>query len=440
MVTTPADRAREIGVEAYVYLYPLITMELTRRQMTNLPAGQREGFGPMGRFLHGREFPTAEFKAVVRPNFDTLYSWAWLDLTAEPVVVSVPDTAGRYYCLPMYDMWSEAFAVPGARTSGTAAADFVVLPPGWTGDLPAGLVPIQAPTAYVWVIGRIQTNGPADYPHVHTLQDGLSITPLSRWGRAPEPVAVRLDDSVDMTTPPLAQVNALAARDYFSLGARLLARHAPHVSDWSVLARMRRIGLAAGRFDHDALAPEVLDALDAVPGEALTAMRAHLPRMARVVDGWQVNTETMGVYGNSYLKRAIVAMVGLGALPAEDAIYPLAVSDADGQPLNGDHDYVLHFDRLPPAGAFWSVTMYDGEGFQAGNELDRFAIGDRDPLVRNADGSLDLYLQHPNPGPERAANWLPAPRGPLGVTMRLYEPAAAALDGRWTPPPITRTR
>lgn len=435
------EEALAIGLEAYVYLYPLVTMEVTRRQMTNLPAGQKLGFGPMGAFSHARRFPPAGFKAVVRPNFDTLYSSAWLDLTHEPVVVSVPDTHGRFYCLPIYDMWTNAFAVPGARTSGTAAGHFAVVPPGWDGRLPDEVTPVRSPTRYVWVIGRTQTNGPSDYDFVNRIQDGMSITPLSHWGGEPPVVDVEVDDTVDMDTAPLETVNAMSAHDYFATGADLMLMHQPQLTDWSVLARMRRIGLDRGRFDPEVLPREVREALTGVPGQAFGLMHQTLVRMARVVNGWQMNTESMGVYGNSYLKRAIVAMIGLGALPAEDAIYPLAMSDADGRPLDGGHDYVLHFERdeLPPVDAFWSVTMYDAEGFHAANELDRFAIGDRDPLHFNDDGSLDLYLQQTNPGPHRTSNWLPAPRGPLGVTMRLYAPHAQALDGRWTPPPITLT-
>jgi hypothetical protein len=210
---------------------------------------------------------------------------------------------------------------------------------------------------------------------------------------------------------------------------------------WSTLARLERIGLRPGtRFEHDALDPAVRDALDTAPAEALSLMRTTLPHLARVTNGWQMNTDSIGVYGNFYLKRAIVAMAGLGANPPEDAVYPLCLADADGRPLEGEHDYVLHFERdeLPPVDAFWSVTMYDAEGFQVANPLDRFAIGDRDDLTYNADGSLDLYLQHESPGPEREPNWLPAPRGPLGVTMRLYGPAQEALDGRWNPPAVRR--
>jgi hypothetical protein len=177
-----------------------------------------------------------------------------------------------------------------------------------------------------------------------------------------------------------------------------------------------------------------------VPGDALTVLRSRLPRLASIVNGWESNLDTMGVYGDFYVKRAIVAMAGLGANPAEDAVYPLLMADADGRPLDGASSYVMHFDAgsLPPVDAFWSVTMYDGEGFQVANPIGRFAIGDRDPLQFNPDGSLDLYFQHDSPGGDKEANWLPAPKGPLGVTMRLYSPRPAVLDGSWAPPPVQR--
>jgi hypothetical protein len=174
----------------------------------------------------------------------------------------------------------------------------------------------------------------------------------------------------------------------------------------------------------------------------LKFMVEKMPTMARVVNGWQMNTDTMGVYGDYYLKRAIVAMAGLGANQPDDAIYPLNVADADGSPVVGENKYVLHFDKgdLPPANAFWSLTMYDAEGFQVANSINRFAIGDRDALKFNADGSLDLFIQSDNPGPELESNWLPAPKsGKLGLTMRLYAPRQEALDGRWNPPAIKRS-
>ncbi|HJS92967.1 MAG TPA: DUF1254 domain-containing protein [Solirubrobacteraceae bacterium] len=437
-----AEEAQEIAVEAYVYLYPLVTMEVTRRQMTNLPAGEKPGFGPMDTFSHIREFPSAEFKAVVRPNFDTLYSSAWLDLTEEPRVVSVPDTDGRYYLLPLYDMWTDAFAVPGKRTSGTGPGDYAIVGPGWRGNIPDGVERIQAPTSYVWIIGRTQTNGPRDYDAVNVVQDGFAIAPLSRWPDGAGATEARIDPSVDMQTPPLQQVNGMTGADYFARAAALMQLHRPHATDWSTVARMRRIGIIPG---EDLRVGEVdlsvQDALKSAPGIALKLMAAKMPTLAQVTNGWQMLTDTMGVYGNYYLKRAIISMAGLGANQPEDAIYPLSVSDADGEPLDGDNDYVMHFAKpeLPPVAAFWSVTMYDVDGFQAANPINRFAIGDRDELHYNADGSLDLYIQYEHPGADKESNWLPAPRGPLGVTMRLYAPKPEALDGRWVPPPIKRT-
>ncbi len=436
--------ALAIGIEAYVYFYPLISMDITRRISTNVPPGARAGFGPANAFQHMKAFPDANFREVVRPNFDTLYSSAWLDLTKEPVVITAPDTAGRYYLLPMLDMWSDIFASPGKRTSGTGAGQWAIVPPGWSGDLPSGVERIDAPTRHVWVIGRTQTNGPADYAAVHAIQAGYTITPLSQWGKTLQAPTFKPDPTVDMKTPPLIQVDTMPAAAYFAYAARLMNDNPPHATDWSQIARLRRIGIEPGKpFDMTRLAPAVQAGLAKAPEAAQAIMAAKKPTLAKVVNGWQMNVETMGVYGNSYLKRAIVAQVGLGANQPEDAIYPLCVTDADGKPLVGEATYVLRFEKseLPPANAFWSITMYDQQGFQVANPLNRFAIGDRDALVYNADGSLEILIQAESPGKDRESNWLPSPKsGVLGVTMRIYAPRAEALDGRWAPPAIRRVR
>jgi hypothetical protein len=342
----------------------------------------------------------------------------------------------------MLDMWSDVFAVPGKRTSRTQPGNFAVVPPGWQGSLPAGVQKIQSPTTYVWIIGRTQTNGPKDYPAVHKVQDGYTITPLSRWGNAPQPVHAVIDPSVDMKTPPLDQVNKMPAAAYFKYAAELMKLQPPHVTDWSIVARLKRLGIEPGKsFDYERLDASVQQALEKAATDGLKGMYAKIPTFARVANGWQMNTDTMGVYGIYYLKRAAVAMLGLGANQPEDAIYPLNIADANGKPLVGQHEYVLHFgkEEIPPVNAFWSVTMYDQAGFQVANPLNRFAIGDRDDLKYNPDGSLDLYIQHEDPGPDKQSNWLPSPAtGTLGVTMRLYAPKAEALDGRWNPPAIKR--
>jgi hypothetical protein len=438
--TLSEQEAYEIGLEAYHYLYPLIVMEVSRRVLTNYESGAKPGCGPVNAFHQMRAFPTADFREVVRPNFDTLYSSAWLDLTQEPMIVSAPDTHDRYYLLPMLDMWTDVFAVPGKRTSGTGAGHFGVIPRGWNGTLPAGVQPIESPTPYVWIIGRTQTNGVNDYDAVHQVQDGYRITPLSQWGQIVQPVQAVIDPTVDMKTPPLTQVNTMSAATYFNYGAELMKLNPPHLTDWSIIARLNRIGLVPGQsFNLDQTSPQIKAGLEQAVVDGLKLMYDKLPTLARVVNGWQMNTDSMGVYGNFYLKRAIVAMVGLGANPPEDAVYPLNVADANGQPLDGAHQYVLHFnqDELPPVDAFWSVTMYDAVGFQVANPLNRFAIGDRDALKYNADGSLDIYIQSASPGAAKESNWLPSPaQGALGVTMRLYAPNAKVLDGRWVPPAI----
>jgi hypothetical protein len=438
------QEAHEIGIEAYLYLYPLVLMDVTRKIMTNVEPGRKPGFGPANAFSHMSAFPPADFRDVVRPNFDTLYSSAWLDLSKGPMVVSVPDTAGRYYLLPMLDMWTDVFAVPGMRTSGTSEANLGVVPSGWKGELPKSVERIDAPTPHVWIIGRTQTNGPGDYAAVHRVQHGFAIAPLSDWGRIKgAPHEAVIDPGIDMKTEPLVQVNSMPAAKYFSYAAELMKIHPPHLTDWSIIARMKRIGLEPGQpFDLAKASPPVRMAMEQVPADSLNAMRAKLPSLAPVVNGWQMNTDTMGVYGNFYLKRAIVAMVGLGANQPEDAVYPLNIADAEGKPMEGANKYVMHFtkEELPPVEAFWSITMYDEEGFQVANKLNRFALGDRDAVKFACDGSLDIYIQSESPGADKEANWLPSPpTGRLGITMRLYAPKFQILDGRWAPPAIRRT-
>ena len=435
------QEAYAIGIEAFIYFYPLISMDITRRVLTNAVPGKAD-VAPMNQFLHRREFPDANFRVVVRPNFDTLYSSAWIDLTQEPIVASAPDTQGRYYMLPMLDMWSDVFAVPGKRTSGTAAANWALVPMGWRGELPAGVERIDAPTPYVWLIGRTQTNGPQDYAAVHQVQDGYQLTPLSQWGQTPQPVQSVFDPTVDMETDPLMQVNTMPADRYFSYGAELMKINPPHLTDWSILARMKRLGIEPGkRFDFAALPSSVQQQLARATEDGLQMLVEKQSVLAPIVNGWRVSTDSIGVYGNFYLKRAMTALIGLGANPPEDAIYPVVVTDVDGQPVTGANNYVLHFDpdELPPVDAFWSITMYDAEGFQVANPLNRFAIGDRDSLNFNPDGSLDLYIQHASPGADQESNWLPAPaEGTLGITMRLYAPKPEVLDRSWAPPPIQR--
>jgi len=371
------QEAQEIAVEAYVYFYPLVTMDVTRKQFTNFEPGKVPGRGPMNMFNNVPTYPSADDRGVVRPNFDTLYSISYLDLTKEPMVVSVPDTGGRYYLLPMLDMWTDVFASPGWRTTGTQAGSFLIAPAGWRPDLrdrfeefrlPTGTQRIDAPTPYVWIIGRTKTDGPPDYDAVNKIQAGFKITPLSDWGKTPRAPDVKIDPSVDMKTPPKVQVDTMVAGKYFAYGADLLKVNGPHLTDEPIIARMKRIGIEAGKtFNIETVDPVVKKALDAAPESAQKLMEWKVKTLARVANGWSMNTDTMGVYGNYYLKRAIVSQLGLGANVPEDAIYPLNLGDETGRPLDGTNKYTVHFEKgeAPPVSAFWPSRSMIRRGFRS---------------------------------------------------------------------------
>lgn len=441
--TISEQEAHEIAVDAYIYFYPLVSMDITRLQSTNVEPGKEFGKGPMNTFVNIPAYPPADMKVVVRVNFDTLYSIAWLDLTKEAQIVSAPDTAGRFYLLPMLDMWTDVFASPGWRTTGTEAGNFLVTPPGWSGTVPEGFTHTPAPTSYVWIIGRTRTDGPADYAAVNKIQAGYTVTPLSGWGKPSVPAAMTIDPAVDMKTPPKTQADTMPAARFFTYAAELLKLHPPHITDQPIVARMKRIGIEPGKgFDFDKLAPTVQKALASAPEDAQQIMKWKFPTIARVANGWSMNTDTMGVYGNYYLKRAVVTQLGLGANLPEDAIYPLNLADDTGKPLTGANKYTIHFDKgaTPPVNAFWSITLYDDDGFQVANVLDRFAVSSWMPFKTNADGSIDLYFQNESPGKDKEANWLPAPKGAFNLTMRLYGPKSDPLTGKWNPPPMVKVQ
>jgi hypothetical protein len=435
--------AYELAVDAYVYLYPLVLMDVTRAQATNVEhGGQLPMRAPTDTFVHVPAFPPAEFRDVVRPNFDTLYSVVWLDLSEEPRIVSVPAAGDNYYLLPLYDMWGEVFACPGVRTTGRDAITIAICAPGWSGTLPAGIRRYDAPTPTVWIIGRTEASV-ATYDKVRAFQAGMTVTPLSVWPAAAAPAAGRIDPAIDQVTPPLRTVFAMDAATYFARAIALLGIHPPHAMDYPILDRMAAAGLEAGKpFDLAAASPEMQAAFAKAVPDAQARITQAQRRFGTRANGWQMNVDVMGNYGTHYLKRATVELVGLGANLPEDAVYPLVFVDSDGHPFDGANGarYVWHMskEQLPPVRAFWSLTLYDNEGFQVANELDRFAIGDRDSLAFNADGSLDIVISHERPA-EGTSNWLPAPAGPFNLTARLYWPRPEALDGRWVPPAVVRT-
>jgi len=433
------EDAYAIGLEAYTYAYPMVLMEVTRRVSTS--AGEGRMRAPMNAFAHREAYPDASFKDVVRPNADTLYSTLWFDVGKEPLVLTLPATAGRYHIVPIMDMWSEVFAALGTRTTGNDGGIFALVGPHWEGTLPKGVRMIRSPTEQGWIIGRIQTNGAADYEHVHRLQAGFGAAPLSSWRKPQRAAEAATGPAVDMKTPPVEQVAQMTPGAFFALFAETLKRNPPHASDYAVLLRMERIGLVPGRsFDLAAAGAAVERGITRAAGDAYARIANRRRGVSLTKNGWVALGNALGVYGNDYLQRAFIGYAGLGALPPEDAIYPMVPLDGEGRPLTGAARYILHFekDQLPPADAFWSLTMYGADQFFVANPIDRFAIGDRDKLVFNPDGSLDLYIQEDSPGAGKEANWLPAPAGPFTMNLRLYLPRREALEGRWTPPPLKR--
>ena len=431
-----------LATDAYIYGYPLVTMEMTRRIMTNVaaPAGTR---APMGQFARIREYPSAAFRDVTAPNADTLYTIAWADVGKKPWVLSLPDMKGRYYLFPMLDGWTSVFQVPGARTTGTGAQTYAITGPGWKGTLPAGVKEYKSPTSLVWMLGRIYCTGtPEDYAAVHALQDQCKLVPLSAWGKDYTPPAATVDPKVDMKTAVREQVNALDAVSYFTLLAELMKTNPPVAADTAAVARFARIGLVPGQdFDKSKLNADFVARIPHIAFDRIM-LQLKLGKSVKNVNGWLYDTVT-GLYGTDYLNRALVTAIGLGANRPQDAIYPMSMKDANGSDYDGKNKYVMRFPKgqLPPVKGFWSLTMYDADFFFVANPINRYSISARQKLKANADGSTDLYIQNESPGADKESNWLPAPKGKFQLMLRLYWPSEtppSIINGTWSPPPAKK--
>jgi len=443
-----AEEALEIAIEAYVYAYPLVLMDAVRNASTSTGvADGMRGSAPMNQFAHAPAFPDARFTAVVRPNVDTLASTLWFDVSKEPLVVSIPDSGGRYYQMPTLDLWTDVFASPGKRTTGTGPQRYAIVGPHWTGTLPDGVEALHAPTSLGWILGRTQADGPSDYAGAFAFQAGLRAQPLSAFERSYASSAGGVGSHTAPVGPASAStpVNQVALMDGATLFARfagLTANNPPHINDHPQLQRMKRLGLVPGMpFVRERLSHNARMALERVTPLAQRKIRDHASRAARIVNGWVMMASPVGTYGTDFLKRALTAFLGLGTPPVEDAISPTAFATADGTPFDSEAKYEVRFTHngVPPARALWSLTMYDDRQLFADNPIGRYALGSRDPLRYDSDGSLMLYLQRESPGRGLEMNWLPTPmEGAFTLTLRLYWPEPAALDGRWAPPLIKR--
>ena len=430
--------AQHVGTDVYIYGYPLVTMELTRRSFVNVAHASTTS-APMGQFANLAAYPAVDDHRVTAPNADTLYSTAWLDVSHEPYVLSVPNMSKRYFLLPMLDGWTTVFQVPGARTTGSLAHKFLIMGPDWHGTVPPGLTQYRSPTGLVWILGRIYCTGTkADYAAVHALQAKLSLVPLSAYGKPYQPPANHVNPAWVQKGSVREQVAAMSADQYFALMAELMKTNPPTRDDGPMVAEMAKMGMVPGKsWDATKLDPAAHKALASVPKIAEQHVKAFQSEGLTNVNGWHTLSIT-GVYHEDYVARAFVTAVGLGANRPQDAIYPYAGTDASGNKLSGANTYVVHFAKgqTPPVNGFWSVTMYTPQFFFYPNSLKKQTVGPRDKLKYNSDGSLDLYFSNKQPSKTPVSNWLPAPAGAFILMLRMYWPEHAILDGEWKVPPI----
>ncbi|HEY7098586.1 MAG TPA: DUF1254 domain-containing protein [Terriglobales bacterium] len=438
------QRAHDCALDAYIFGYPLVLADVTRQIFTNTTLSG-EVAAPINHFAHMRAFPDDTTTFVTRASADALQTSAFLDLSKEPMVLSVPEMRRRYYFMEMLDAWTNVFACLGTRTTGSSAAAYAIVGPCSLDTLPDGVSMIQAPTNLVWLIGRIQTTGSLeDYATVHAFQDGFQITPLSAWGRPfapPENVSVPVR-SVSLKTSAAEQVASLEASAYFKRLCALMKDNPLTPQDGDAAKSLAAIGIVPGHpFDIKALGPTLSAAIERgfAAGHAKLLAEAKKTR-GRVINGWEF-TKNLGRYGTDYLHRATTAVTRPGASLTEDTLCARACKDADGTPLDGDNRYQIHFAKgqLPPVSAYWSISMYDSNQSLVRNPINRFAIiGDREKVRFNDDGSLTLYIQTTCPEKQWESNWLPAPKDAFRLAMRLYWPKQDALDGNWKPPQIQR--
>lgn len=411
---------------AFTYAFPLYEMARTRWNALENPAHPvRARANVPG---HRRNLSDHRARNVTTPNNDTLYTSCWIDLASGPVQLAVDlMPAGRYWSVALMDFFTNHFALPGSRLDGRGPVQATLVGPRWSGPLPAGRV-IRAPGDDVWLLGRWLVEGPQDLAAARAMQDRLRLD-----GPTPAPVARVAPRSVRDPENFLAVVNEALARN-----------PAPEV-DAPLLRRYATVGLQPGATEAWGRLPEpVRDAWHARIGPACEALRGAMGRGGRVIQGWELGHPAIGDFGREHALRAAVALGGLAALPPVEAIYPLRERDDAGDPLDGQRRYRV---RIPPGGlpcdAFWSLTVYqrepDGRLFFADNPIGRYAIGDRTPgIVRAADGAMDIWLQRDAPAdPAARANWLPAPPGPMQLTLRAYLPHTALREGRQLLPSVT---
>lgn len=422
----------EIGTLAYVYGYsPNLSYE-SRQGMAQVK-GQDPGVISVESFQHFRQLLTPAFTSVITPNADTMYSIAWVDLSDEPTVFHVPDTKGRYYVMQINDFYTNPSHYIGMRATGTAEAKYLLTSPDWKGDVPAGLTKMTLSTNANWIIGRTLVKDQADVPNVHKIQDAYILTPLSLWKEGKS-------ENQTKQYPPF-QKSGDKLHDFFTNMNNGMTQNPPPSDEQDLMDLFKRLNIGSGQtFDvkniDDSTKQSLTNAMT-VGDKIVTYSATHLSVLH---NGWQFPVVPL-TFGDNYVNRAAVTKMGLGANAEVEAVYPLAHVDANGDKLTGKNKYTIHFDKdeIPPAKAFWSISMYDAKSqLFIVNDINRYDIGDRTQgLKYNDDKSLDIIIQHDKPSD--TSNWLPAPKDDFYLAMRIYNPEKPVIDGTWQPTGVQKS-
>lgn len=448
-----SDSKLSLAAEAYLYGFPLVYNIQEMEKTASKPTFPWSA--PVNTFGYARELagPETEF---VSPNNDTLYAIAIVDLTREPQVLHLPDTQDRYYVMQFIDAWTNNFAYLGRRATGTEEGYYLLAGPDWEGEVPEGLTLLRTSTNAFVICGRFATTGGDDLPAVWALQDDTQLTPLSQYPDKPDNSAREFGDW------ELAPFDKDVDKDLeFWEQLRSWMKIFPaSATDQAYQTKFESLGLLAEDSPYINPDPALKEALKAGESEFWAFLGANLAPGEKI-NGWSFvvnavnyNIDHLGIgtldtpewkfadRGTAYFFRAVVARVGLWGNHSYEAAYPIVYIDENDEVLNGTHNYVLHFDKLPPANAFWSVTMYNvPKYYLEANPINRYSIGDRTPGIEyNPDGSLDIYMQHESPGTDKESNWLPTPKGEFRPILRIYQPRAEVLDGTSVFPPIKRVR
>ena len=419
--------AQELLEQAYLYAFPLVLMDATRKVSTNTetPNGTR---APINQFIHAEKLADAASRAVVTPNVDTIYTQAFLDVGTEPMLYGVPQT-DRFFNVQVLDAWTNTAAVleaPGL---------YAITRSDWQGELPEGVQRINVPTNRVWTIARIVLSGQEDLPNVRAIQDKMQLMPLSAYQMdswtAP---AGTYDPAYDFV--PVQHVLALSPQEFFDTANQLMETNPPAAADAPVLRELAALHVGPGeKFDDKALGLFSGLRWKLMLLQLKGKLKAEAANYAQQMGQWIYYGDPIGDFGTAYTYRAMVALMGLGANTTDIAIYPKTDVDSTGAVLTGKKTYTLHIEAEPPTKekGFWSVTAYGEDNFLIDNAIDRYCVNDRSGLHRNPDGSIDIILS--KEAPEDTTNWLPVGEGDFHLFLRIYKPDTAALEG-WQPPVV----